>query len=842
MRERIEKSAVLALIQFSPFCFVLKFLWAFSMRSVILELYQRESQSRSTTACNYSVFTYFAIFKTKFFHCVTHLDTEVLTFQNQNLMKTVRSLLTIALCCFAFNFLWAQKPAPQTSPSLGTVQGAKENQCRSIAGPAAIAYENRVDRAAFKKRQDSYLNQESQIAVQYAVQFHIVRMDNGSGGVDINDVRGEFANFVNPYFAAIDIEFVECGPELYHNSSQYFVLGDGGENPDAAGDAMSAAWNVANVVNVYFVSDPDGACGWARFPWDLPVDYIVMANSCADNQSTMVHELGHYFGLYHTHETALGAENVTRDNSNGCWDCQDDGDLLCDTPADPNLTSTANNAPNCAYTGSGTDGCGVAYNPSIFNIMSYADKACRITFTAQQRARMSVYRDDDRDYLTLVNNPIITTSASNLVVECDGSGNIEDFAGWLNTVGGAIETDECGGGTWSNNSSGLSDGCGETGSETVTFTYTSVSGNTVSTSATFTIEDTTYPTLTCPSNIHLPECVETATWVAITSDACGSVSVESDPPSGSSFPKGSTTIVTVTATDACGNVAPQCTFEVTRDPDLVVTIDPLATSALNTCALGANANLVLGYGEGPTCVILHAVGSGGHSPYTYAWRAPDEVPDGSFTNSGSASPTFCADFQTEACAIYTFWVTVTDIHGCTETNSVEVSVVNPLCSKNGNNPKVWVCHRPPGNPANQQSICIGYQAVNTHLTGHDDCLGHCETTCSIYSGALKPDGLTNTRIKIGQVQTPEVYRLSVKPNPFHIATEINFSTTSDTHVRLIVFDVNGRIVSTLFDGSALKNTTYAFDFESENLTPGVYFAKLFGDDAHNMSATLLLVK
>jgi HYR domain/Pregnancy-associated plasma protein-A len=753
-------------------------------------------------------------------------------------MKTTHFLLPIALCCFAINISWAQQPA--SSPD--KVQTKQPSQCRSNAGPAEIAYESRVDREAFRKRQESYLNMESQLVVQqYAVQFHIVRMDNGSGGVDVDDIRDEFQNFVNPYFAAIDIEFVECGPELYHNSSQYYVLGDGGENADAAGDAMSATWNVANVVNVYFVSDPDGACGWARFPWSLPADYIVMANSCADNQSTMVHELGHYFGLYHTHETALGAENVTRDNGNACWDCQGDGDLLCDTPADPNLSSTANNFPSCAYTGVGTDGCGVAYSPSINNIMSYADKACRTIFTAQQQARMSVYRDDDRDYLTIVNAPAITNPASNMTVECNGSGNTEAYMGWLNTRGGATVTDACGG-TWSNNSSGLSNGCGATGSETVTFTYTSTSGNTVSTAAAFTIVDTTDPSLTCPGNIHLPECVETASWIVATSDQCGSVSVVSDPPSGSSFQKGTTTIVTVTATDACGNVAPPCTFEVTRDPDLVVTIDPIATNAFNTCALGVEANIVLGYGGGPTCVALHAVGSGGHAPYTYAWDAPPEVPIGKFTNTATASPTFCADFQTEACAIYTFWVTVTDIHGCTETNSIEVSVVNPLCTKNGNNPKVWVCHRPPGNPANQQSICIGYNAVNTHLSGHDDCLGHCETTCSIYATMPKAGALTSTRIRSGQMHAPEPYRLSVRPNPFHTTTEINFSTLSDTNIRLIVFDVNGREVARLFDGAVQKDITYAFDFEAENLNPGVYYAKLFGDDGANMGATLLMVR
>ena len=47
--------------------------------------------------------------------------------------------------------------------------------------------------------------------------------------------------------------------------------------------------------------------------------------------------------------------------------------------------------------------------------------------------------------------------------------------------------------TWSNNSTALSDGCGATGSETVTFTVEDGCGNMTSTTATFTIEDTTAP-------------------------------------------------------------------------------------------------------------------------------------------------------------------------------------------------------------------------------------------------------------------------------------------------------------------------------------------------------------
>lgn len=40
--------------------------------------------------------------------------------------------------------------------------------------------------------------------------------------------------------------------------------------------------------------------------------------------------------------------------------------------------------------------------------------------------------------------------------------------------------------------------------------------------------------------------------------------------------------------------------------------------------------------------------------------------------------------------------------------------------------KFLICHRPPGNPANEHTICVGSQgAVNAHLNHHPDATGAC---------------------------------------------------------------------------------------------------------------------
>ena len=184
-------------------------------------------------------------------------------------------------------------------------------------------------------------------------------------------------------------------------------------------------------------------------------------------------------------------------------------------------------------------------------------------------------------------NPSISPSASDSTVECDPSVNTAALNSWLAGNGGAVASDTCDDSlTWSNSSSGLSDLCGATGAETVTFTATDDCGNPSNTAATFTIADTTDPTIACPANIFressVGQCWLDVTYpVAVTaSDDCGldtlscvdqnnnSVGTVSD-----NFPVGTTT-VTCTATDDCSRTS-ACSFDVVvNDPPTIVSVTP----------------------------------------------------------------------------------------------------------------------------------------------------------------------------------------------------------------------------------------------------------------------------
>ncbi|MCB0599427.1 MAG: hypothetical protein KDD28_35485, partial [Phaeodactylibacter sp.] len=122
--------------------------------------------------------------------------------------------------------------------------------------------------------------------------------------------------------------------------------------------------------------------------------------------------------------------------------------------------------------------------------------------------------------------------AKSVKVECDGNGNTAQLNYWLSVRGGAKATDNCGQVSWSHNYSGLSNGCGATGSATVTFTATDPCGNTSNTTATFLIVDTQAPTGNCPqglTGLSSPSQAPGPNLAAVRaaySDVCGGVQVK----------------------------------------------------------------------------------------------------------------------------------------------------------------------------------------------------------------------------------------------------------------------------------------------------------------------------
>ena len=149
--------------------------------------------------------------------------------------------------------------------------------------------------------------------------------------------------------------------------------------------------------------------------------------------------------------------------------------------------------------------------------------------------------------------PTIDMAAMDATVECDGAGNAADLDAWLASNGGAAASDACSDVTWSNDYDGLAVDCGATGSTTVTFTATDDCGNSSSTTATFSVEDTTAPAFTQVPGDQTSECEEMA-YTALADDVCSAANIAETREVISEDDCGNYEhLVTLTATDACGN-------------------------------------------------------------------------------------------------------------------------------------------------------------------------------------------------------------------------------------------------------------------------------------------------
>jgi gliding motility-associated-like protein len=203
--------------------------------------------------------------------------------------------------------------------------------------------------------------------------------------------------------------------------------------------------------------------------------------------------------------------------------------------------------------------------------------------------------------------PVLVTPAQNKTVEC-AAGNDTELQTWLANNGGATATDTCSNAalTWTNdygNGEKFISSCGNTGEVTVTFTVKDDCGNSISTVAKFTIVDTTKPVFDIEPQNATVECDGTGNtadydaWLAsyagaVATDNCSEVTytytiIDTAALCG----KTNKTVVSFTATDACGNsISKQATFTIqdTTAPEFITDAKDLVIECDGT---GNNSDL-----------------------------------------------------------------------------------------------------------------------------------------------------------------------------------------------------------------------------------------------------------
>lgn len=284
-------------------------------------------------------------------------------------MRALASLLLIiALLPATMSKPQAQKPQPQREEcaTVVTAEQMKVERERAARGYAPLAPD---------------FNRPYHVPLT----IHIVRHTDQTGGFTLDELDIAMRD-LNRLWQPYGIQFYQLKGVIYIDSDYYFNVPD----DDARRDELRSVLPVANTINVYFTNLAGNLCGQARFTSDATQGVLINAantdNDCAGvakNPSSLAHEIGHVFDLYHTHETMFGTECPSETN------CGSAGDLLCDTPADPNLSGRII-AGGCTYDNSAAlpTSCDMtAYAPLTNNLMSYSDKTCRDSFTSSQSSK-----------------------------------------------------------------------------------------------------------------------------------------------------------------------------------------------------------------------------------------------------------------------------------------------------------------------------------------------------------------------------------------------------------------------------------------------------------------------
>lgn len=167
-------------------------------------------------------------------------------------------------------------------------------------------------------------------------------------------------------------------------------------------------WDNTRYLNMYVVKSINGASGilgYSSFPGGPPdEDGIVVRHNyfgrigtaAASNGRTTTHEIGHWFGLYHTFNGGCGTDTCA------------DGDYVCDTPpaANPNFGCPTINS------------CSIDFpdvNDQIQNYMDYSDDNCKDMFTMGQKNRMQATLNTIRAVICSDTNLVFTSCDSNYV-------------------------------------------------------------------------------------------------------------------------------------------------------------------------------------------------------------------------------------------------------------------------------------------------------------------------------------------------------------------------------------------------------------------------------------------
>lgn len=280
-------------------------------------------------------------------------------------MKLIKIGFVISLSLFVF---WGLK--------------AQNGGCGTLVTMAQQSLESTINLLPVKSTEGvTQLNRTLSITV------YIVRDETGDPGITSQNIQLA-VNKLNQVFSPVALKFNICATN-YIDNYQFNSISPAVNETD-----LITQFNSKNTINLYFVSTlsdiaGNGLLGYTYMPADAKDVIFLTKTSITGNE--IIHQFGHFFNLYHTHEIIFGAELVNESN------CRTAGDKCCDTYADPGLFSTVTS--DCVYNGSAVDSNKKHYVPSVGNFMSLSRDNCRSFFTNDQYQRVVYTITNLKNYL-----------------------------------------------------------------------------------------------------------------------------------------------------------------------------------------------------------------------------------------------------------------------------------------------------------------------------------------------------------------------------------------------------------------------------------------------------------
>lgn len=185
---------------------------------------------------------------------------------------------------------------------------------------------------------------------------------------------------------------------IRYNGSTIPLYDTRGVKSEASGNGASDSqiktlaphWPETSYFNIYVVigfngqqQNAGGLMGYARFPETYDYFYesfMKVATLKNQHDTTLTHELGHAFGLYHTFQGVNYTSQTTCPANN---DCATDGDRVCDTSPSRSMYGVA------VPTNASVDPCtNQNYDGTQYNVMNYTNSNRKFTEGQRDRAIM----------------------------------------------------------------------------------------------------------------------------------------------------------------------------------------------------------------------------------------------------------------------------------------------------------------------------------------------------------------------------------------------------------------------------------------------------------------------